>query len=194
MPLALQSTDDVAFMISVSGGGENSIEQLAYQISERLVCEGVPRDQAELAEQWGPQAATGTTYEQYVEAMEVLLPIPGMDKYVGTEMADEEEWQPWPPEIDAYFDPVTVLAETRIPVLAIFGDLDRNIDPIQGAAAYERALAAAGNPDYHVEIIPGIGHTMQRQETGCIGEPGGATSERYEQLLEEWATKLAAGL
>jgi pimeloyl-ACP methyl ester carboxylesterase len=192
MPLALELTDDVAFMISVSGGGEDGIEQMAYQISEQLVCDGVPREQAELAEQWGPQVAAGTTYELHVEAMEILLEIPGMDQFIGTEIVSEEEWQPWPPESDTYFDPMTVIEHTTIPVLAIFGELDRSIDPIQGAEAYERALQAAGNPDYHVEIIPGIGHTMQAQETGCIGELGGATSERYIELLEEWARKLAA--
>jgi pimeloyl-ACP methyl ester carboxylesterase len=194
MPLAMELTDDIAFMISVSGGGEDGIEQMAFQISERLVCDGVSRDQAELAEQWGPQAAKGTTYEEYVEAMEILLAIPGMDQFIGTEMSSEEDWQPWPAEIDAYFDPMTVIEHTTIPVLAIFGELDKNIDPIQGAEAYERALAAAGNPDYHVELIPGIGHTMQDQTTGCIGEPGGLTSERYRELIEEWAAKLAASL
>lgn len=194
MPLALELTDDVAFMISVSGGGEDSIDQLAYQLSERLVCDGVPRDQAELAEEWFPQSAKGTTYELFVEAAEILLAIPGMDEYVGTELPSEAEWQPWPPEIDSYFDPMTVIEHTTIPVLAIFGDLDKNIDPVQGAEAYERALAAAGNPDYHVEVLPGIGHTMQHQETGCIGEPGRVVSERYLELIEEWAAKLAASL
>jgi pimeloyl-ACP methyl ester carboxylesterase len=88
---------------------------------------------------------------------------------------------------------MTVIEHTTIPVLAIYGDRDRNIDPIQGAEAYERALAAAGNPDYHVELLPGIGHTMQDQTTGCIGELGGVTSPRYRELLEEWAAKLAPG-
>ena len=194
MPLAMELTDDISFMISVSGGGEDSIEQGAYQISEQLVCRGVPRDQAELAEKWGPQAAKGESYVLYVEAMEILLPIPGMDQFIGSEMASEGDWQPWPPEIDAYFDPVTVLERTTIPVLAVFGEMDKNIDPIQGAAAYERALTAAGNPDFHVELIPGIGHTMQKQMTGCIGEPGSGVSERYTELMEEWAAKLAAML
>jgi pimeloyl-ACP methyl ester carboxylesterase len=192
MPLALELTDDVAFMISVSGGAEDGIEQMAFQASEQLVCSGLSREQAELAELWGPRAAKAETYEAHVEAMEILLEIPGVDSFVGSEIMSEEDWQAQRPDNRGLFDPVTVLENTTIPVLAVFGELDKNIDPIQGAEAYERALAAAGNPDYHVEVIPGIGHTMQTQETGCIGEPGGAVSERYIELLEEWAAKLAA--
>ena len=191
MPLALEAGANAAFMISVSGGAEDSIEQMAYQISEQLACNGVPREQAELAEQWGPQAAKGETYALYTEAMEVLLTVPGMDQFIGTEMATEDDWQPWPPEIDAYFDPITVLETTTIPVLAVFGELDKNIDPIQGADAYQRALTAAGNPDFHVEVIPGVGHTMLGQQTGCIGERGSAPSARYADLIREWADKLA---
>ena len=72
--------------------------------------------------------------------------------------------------------------------------LRKSIDPIQGAEAYEEALQAAGNPDYHVELIPGVGHTMHHQLTDCPGDPGTGLSERYTDLIEEWATKLAAML
>ena len=106
-------------------------------------------------------------------------------------MSSEDDWQPWPPEIDAYFDPVTVLETITIPVLAVFGELDKNIDPIQGADAYRQALTTAGNLAFHVEVIPGIGHTMLNQQTGCLGESGSLISARYTELIREWADKLA---
>ncbi len=189
MPLALELTDDVAFMIVVSGGGEDSIEQLGYQLGQRVVCNGLPPEQGRLVEDYFPQTAKGPTYEAYTAAMEVLVEIEGWETFAGPEMRTEEEWQPWPAEIDAYFDPMTVIEHTTIPVLAVFGEMDRYIDPIQGAAAYERALQSAGNPDYHVELIPGVGHTMQTQSTMCGA--GGATSERYLELLAQWADKLS---
>jgi dienelactone hydrolase len=192
MPLALELTDGVFFMIVVSGGGEDSIEQMGYRIGQELVCGGLSVEEGALVERFGPQAAKGETYELYVEAMEVLLEIPGMERYVGDEMSSRDDWQPWPPEIDAYFDPMDVIEHTTIPVLAVFGEMDRNIDPVQGAAAYKRALAAAGNQNFHVELIPGIGHTMFTQATGCLGEPGGALSKRYVELLDEWIAMLAA--
>jgi hypothetical protein len=43
-----------------------------------------------------------------------------------------------------------------------------------------------------VELIPGVGHTMLEQATGCPGEPSGTTSDRYLELLDEWVARLAA--
>lgn len=191
MPLALELTDDVAFMIVVSGGGEDSIEQMGYQIGAQLVCNGLPEEQGELVARYGPQAAKGTTYELYVEAMEILLEIPGMDQYVGPGMSDEDDWEPWSPEIDAYLDPMDIIEHTTIPVLAVFGELDKSIDPIQGAAAYEEALQKAGNTNSHVELIPGVGHTLLEQETGCSGDPPGGYSDRYIELIDDFIEMLA---
>jgi pimeloyl-ACP methyl ester carboxylesterase len=194
MPLALERNPEIAFMVVVSGGGEDSIDQMAFQISEQLVCDGLSTADAELVETYGAQAAKGTTYELYTEAMAILLEIPGTEQFVGTSAAAEDEWQPWPPDIDAYLDPMDVIEHTTIPVLAVFGEMDKNVDPVQGAAAYEAALLAAGNQNYLVEAIPGVGHTMQRQATGCLGEPGGAVSQRFVELMEQWADMLAATL
>jgi pimeloyl-ACP methyl ester carboxylesterase len=194
MPLALEGNPDIAFMVVVSGGGEDSIDQMAFQVSEQLACEGLSAAEAELVETYGAQAAKGATYELYTEAIEILLEIPGTERFIGNSAAPEDEWQPWPSDIDAYLNPMDVIEHTTIPVLAVFGEMDKNIDPVQGAAAYEAALQAAGNQNYRVETIPGVGHTMQRQATGCLGEPGGAFSERLVELMDEWATMLAATL
>jgi pimeloyl-ACP methyl ester carboxylesterase len=61
-----------------------------------------------------------------------------------------------------------VIEHTTIPVLAFFGELDKNIDPIQGAEAYEAALQRAQNQDYQIEVIPGVGHILVPTKTGCI--------------------------
>ena len=39
-----------------------------------------------------------------------------------------------------------------------------------------------------------MGHTMQEQDTGCSGEPTGAVSERYLELLDKWLGLMAAEL
>lgn len=72
--------------------------------------------------------------------------------------------------------------------MALFGDKDRYVDPLQGAAAYEEALQTAGNSNYQVELIADVGHTMLNQSTRCGS--GGATSARYLELLGDWANKL----
>lgn len=189
MPLTLESTDDVAFMVVVSGGGEDSIDQLSYQLGRNVICNGLSEEQGRLVEEHFPPTAKGPTYQDYLEAMDVLVEIEGWENFAGPEMRTEEEWQPWPADIDAYFDPMTVVERTTIPVLAVFGAMDRYVDPVQGAAAYETALEAAGNPKSHVELIPDAGHTMLEQASMCSG--GSSRSARYLELLEQWVNQLS---
>lgn len=188
MPLALELTDDVAFMAVTSGGGEDGIDQLSYQLGQRVVCEGRTAEEGELVEANFALVAKGPTYEDYTAAMEVPTEIDGWENFAGPDIRSEDEWQPWPAEIDAYFDPITVIDHTTIPVLAVFGEMDRYVDPVQGATAYEEALDAARNPSFHVELIPGMSHTMQNRNTMCGS--GSGTSSRYVELLDEWLASL----
>ena len=196
MPKALAMTDEIAFMIVVSGGAEDSIEQLAYLIGRRLVCQGGSEKDGELVETYAAPALKAETYEAHKRALEVIIDVPGLDLAYGAEvrLVPEADWRPWPRGIDSFFDPMDVIEQTTIPVLAIYGELDKNIDPIQGGTAYETALETAGNTNYHVEVIPGVGHTMLEHRTGCIGEAGSATSARYLELLDEWIVYLAESL
>jgi pimeloyl-ACP methyl ester carboxylesterase len=192
MPLALDLTDDVAFMIVVSGGAEDSIEQMAYQVGQQVICAGGSVEQAALAEQYWPQFPKATSYVEYRQAVETLLEIPGVKANTGLELAEQDNWKPWPQDIDAFFDPMEIIEYTTIPVLAFFGQLDKNIDPVQGAQAYEAALQKAGNKDYQIEVIPGVAHVLMPAETGCIGESGSREyAPEYLNTLETWLQHLS---
>jgi len=78
MPRELDLSDDMAFMIVVSGGAEDSIEQMAYQIGQRVTCDSGSLEQAAIVEQYGSQAAKTTSYTAYIEAMEILIEITGV--------------------------------------------------------------------------------------------------------------------
>jgi pimeloyl-ACP methyl ester carboxylesterase len=188
MPIALDMTDDIAFMIVVSGGGEDSIEQQVYQWIQQARCSGATDEELASMERHGAAALKATTYSEYRDAMEPLLAIPDINQYVGVtlELAGEDEWVPWPRDIDAFFDPIEVIARTTIPVLAIFGEHDTAVDPIQGSEAYQAALERAGNKTFHVEVIPNVGHTLTPSKAdGCI-TGGGSYAPRYLELIDEW--------
>jgi pimeloyl-ACP methyl ester carboxylesterase len=86
-----------------------------------------------------------------------------------------------------------VVETLDIPILAVYGELDRCIDPIQGADAYAEAFDRAGNEHGRVELLAGVGHTMLEQVSGCPGEPGGGTSSRYRALLDEFIEGISMG-
>ena len=50
-------------------------------------------------------------------------------------------------------------ASVSLLVLTVFGHLDKNIDSFQERPHTKRPQSA-GNRNYQVETIPGVGHTM----------------------------------
>ena len=173
MPLALEMSEDVAFMIVVSGGAEDSIEQMAFQVGQQAITFGASEEQSALVEQHWPKIANAENYAEYRQAVEILLEIPGVKSYTGLALSEEKNWKPWPRDIDAFINPMEVIEHTTIPMLVFFGELDKNIDPVQGVEAYEAALQKAGNPDYQIEFLLGEAHVF-------------VTNPDYLKILETW--------
>ena len=187
IPKALDKTDFIAFVIVVGGGGEDSIEQYAYQVGQVVACKGGTAADVETVEQNWSQMIKATKYETYKAAAEILLSIPGISGHTGLTLSAENQWNPWPRDIDAFYDPMDVMRHTKIPVLVLFGALDKNVDPVQGALAYEAALNAAGNQDYLIKVLEGAGHVLAPATTGCLDEAIPAEYvEEYLDILENW--------
>jgi len=91
------------------------------------------------------------------------------------------------------FDPAEALARVRVPVLAVAGSLDLQVDPAQNLPAIERALARAGNDRVTVRTFEGLNHLLQPAESGLPTE-----YERIEttispevlDLLVRWIRRL----
>jgi pimeloyl-ACP methyl ester carboxylesterase len=187
MPLALEKTQDIAFMMVVSGGGEDGIEQMAYQVGQMVACSGGSAEQVSDVEKYWSQMQKAQEYNEYREAAEILVSIPGVSEHTGLSVSEQNQWSPWPREIDAFFDPMEVIETTTLPMLIHFGELDKNIDPVQGAQAYKSALEKAGNEDYRVITIQGVGHVLTPATTGCLDEPvSGEWVTEYLDTLENW--------
>jgi len=65
-------------------------------------------------------------------------------------------------------DPEPPLAALRIPVLALYGDLDRQAPPGDNAPVLQRLWAA--HPDATVRVIPGLNHFLQHARSGLPAE------------------------
>lgn len=76
-------------------------------------------------------------------------------------------------------DPAKYWEEVRVPVLALFGEADMQVDPEQNSPAMQAALAAGGNPDVTVIIVPEANHLF-------LADPMGGTAD-YSQLAMEFA-------
>jgi pimeloyl-ACP methyl ester carboxylesterase len=191
LPKALDMTNHITFMIIVSGGGEDGIEQYAYQMGQVAACAGENQVNIEKVEKYWSQMAKASDFTQYKEAADILIAIPSIVAHTGFEVSEENEWNPWPREIDAFFDPMDVIRNTTIPMLVFFGELDKNVDPVQGAQAYEAALEQAGNTDYMIKVIEGVGHILSPATTGCLSEPVSSQYiPEYLDTMEDWLRNL----
>jgi pimeloyl-ACP methyl ester carboxylesterase len=186
MPLALSMSEDIAFMICVSCTGMSGLDQGMYLDTMQSICAGVPDEQADELKRLLSEfdrARTYETYAGYVHYRETLAALAGIASVrpdnSSRGVIPEAAWRANDPEIEDWWNPIEVIEQTTIPVLAIFGDRDPNVDGIQGAFAWRKALERAGNPNFRVELLPGVGHIMEKSQTGCLEEQ----AQTFEQVM-----------
>ena len=199
MPRALERGGDVAFMIAVSCPGVPGVEQGAYLLTAQAVCAGLPDDARAEVERLFAAVERARTYEDYVRHKTVLAAHPAVDSLGSllnvsvSRIRPREDWHADDLTGDYYWDPMRVVEEITIPVLAVFGGRDTQVDPVQGRDAYRAALARGGHPHSRVELIPGTDHNILLSETGCLAERERRSRAgwsnypaTYLDLIEEW--------
>jgi pimeloyl-ACP methyl ester carboxylesterase len=85
------------------------------------------------------------------------------------------------------WDVAAVWAEVEEPILAIYGELDVQVDSSQNAPALEEATAA--NEDVSILVLPTMNHILQEAETGAVQEYASLEQSVREDVLEtisEW--------
>jgi pimeloyl-ACP methyl ester carboxylesterase len=198
MPVVLEKSSDIVFMIAVSCPGEASVAQTAYLIRSQALCAGIESDEADKIEYYSEAAERAQTYDQYVQNKSQIDDYPALENMgIKMRVQSEAKWEK-PDFRDKYFfDPILIMKKTTIPVLAFFGEKDTQVDPVQGMNAYRVALEQAGNKNFRIELIPGVDHCMTLTRTGCLTEVlnrNQAERINYEPLfldiVEEWISKL----
>lgn len=81
-------------------------------------------------------------------------------------------------------DPAVHLRKVTVPVLALFGDRDVQVAAEVNAPLVEEALAAAGNEDAEVRVLPGLNHLFQNAESGAVAEYGTIEETFSPQALD----------
>jgi pimeloyl-ACP methyl ester carboxylesterase len=197
MPLALRESDDIAFMIAVGCAAEDGIEQSAYLVGQQVKCAGHPDSVAVHMEGLFSQVCKAQTYADYAIAAKQLVTNPAVPKDMIAGVLPEERWSPRDSLDESLFNPMEVIEQTALPILAIFGDKDTQVDPIQGEQEYEESFRKAGNTHSRVVLVSDADHSMVISETGCVEERRARSasdwmnqSPEYLNLLEAWLRTL----
>ncbi len=83
--------------------------------------------------------------------------------------AVEQVLNPWMRYFLA-FNPQSALKKVKVPVLALNGELDVQVDVEQNLTAIATALEQGGNPNVTIHQLPKHNHLFQRATTGLVNE------------------------
>ena len=198
MPLAAVRAKDLAFLVSISGAGIPAAETTIDQAQNEMTAAGMkPETVAEIvashetAIQLRPRPVRAGTSTRR----------PGRPWRSGsagrpTRFPSTPEHPYWQSIRQWYFyDPAPTLRQLRVPVLALFGELDDNIVAAKNRAAWETALEAGGHRDYTLPILPGANHYLWEAKVGTNAEM--ASLRRfvpdYFRTIEDWLARRIPG-
>jgi pimeloyl-ACP methyl ester carboxylesterase len=201
IPRVLERSEDISFMIAVSCPGAAGVDQGSYLVTAQAVCAGLPEEDADRVEYLISKASWAQSYDEYVRHKSQLADYPALSAIAALgfriEVAPEGDWHADDLAGEYFWNPISVIEKTTIPVLAFFGGNDTQVDPIRGAEAYRSALERAGNANFRVELIPGTDHNIIVSETGCLEERRYRPrrewtnyAPQYLEILEEWLVDL----
>jgi dienelactone hydrolase len=92
---------------------------------------------------------------------------------------------------EAGYDPVPVLERVKVPVLGLWGDLDRLTPPGEAMRIFRETLERTGNRQYTLKVFPAAQHGLRRTTDGFDKLDGFAPG--YLEFVGGWVTGLAAG-
>lgn len=196
MPLAAIRANDIAFLISVSGPGVPGAETTIDHARAEMTASGMPPQAVEqivgLMELQYRFARTGEGWDEYAAARRPLAARMGpSDTFPGT--PDHPYWQMI--RRLYFYDPAPTLQQLRLPILALFGELDNNILAEKNKAAWEAALEAGPNRDYTLQILPKANHIQLEAELGNNAEMESLQRfvPAYFAIIQDWLARRIQG-
>jgi uncharacterized protein len=164
-PLAASRSQQVAFVILLSGGGVTPAEQELYDDEVKLRDHGF--SEAQVAEALAllkgadDYARTGAGWDRFQAALQAARGkpwFPEIDRFPLLLPEAAPPWRGWRAILD--FDPRPVLRRLRVPVLAIYGESDQLTPARESVRRVAMALKTGGNRDVTIRILPGADHGL----------------------------------
>ncbi|MGE0606953.1 MAG: alpha/beta hydrolase family protein [Pirellulales bacterium] len=198
-PLAASRSADVAFVIMLAGPGVPGDEIVVRQVEQVAAAAKLPQEQSrqmvDLQKKIFLLLRTETDNNALEQQLKTLLDeqpqLPGQadpDPELRAKQIDAQARALLSPALRFFLrhDPRPALARLRCPVLAIVGEKDVQVDPLQNMPEIDKALRAAGNADYSIRELEGLNHLFQHCTTGMPDE--------YGQIEETFAPQALAAV
>ena len=200
--IAAARSSDVAFIVSMAGAFENFEEVILDQILNQLKLQGIKDEDIELEHNWRKQiyslvkentdsaTAAKKLWEVYNELPEDEVKRLNWPK--GRQEAQiRQVLNPWWRYI-LKMNNKAILMKVKCPVLAIYGELDQQVNPDKNIPVIENALKEGGNKNFMIKKLPGLNHLFQTAGTGSEYEYTRieeTVSYQALQVITDWILK-----
>jgi dienelactone hydrolase len=190
-PLAASRSNDVTFVIAVSGPAVTPGEQMIFLYANDLRDQGFSEtDVAEAStlrrEVWN-YLATGAGYGQVKPAIERAKTKrwyeavrSQADNLIGSFEHDKtsrnSDWF----KSEMNYNPVATLRKLKAPALFLFGGDDRLVPVQESVKIVRQTLTETGRHDFTIKIFPGADHGLHVPPGSMRLAPG------YEETMKEW--------
>lgn len=202
-PMCAVNSNDVSFIVLLAGTGVTGEEILLLQTELILKANGSPKEEVEksikqnklIYEVIKEEADSLIMYNKLVELYnedvskmsedEKKKPENSKDMF---ERGAKQILSPWFRFFIKY-DPRPTLEQVTVPVLALNGGKDLQVDPKQNLPEIEKALKSGGNKNFKTIELPGLNHLFQPAETGAPGEYAKIEttfSEDALKIMKDW--------
>jgi pimeloyl-ACP methyl ester carboxylesterase len=189
-PLAAARSNDVAFVVSVSGPGITPAEETLTFIRNEMSADGFSEKEisqaVHLSQSAFEYARSGKGWDTYLAEREKALNTEWFPFMGLSDRKDDPLWEF--KRLNNDYDPVPVLARVRCPVLAFFGGRDLNVTVAQNRPIWEETLRRGHNRDHTLEVIADGNHVLMDAQTGTMVEfPNLKTFDpAYFRILLSW--------
>ena len=206
-PMLASRRDDIAFIVLLAAPGVPGDELMRRQNERIYAALGFPADRRErllglldrlfaiLKSDAATAAATPEVEAIVREQMEAngVPPEEQQDAQVSAAAA-----QALAPAMRGFlrYDPRPALTRTRVPVLALNGERDVQVDAEQNLPAIRAALADAENNDVETHRLPGLNHLFQNAASGLPNEYGALEETMAPAVLDgirDWILSRTGG-
>ncbi|MFK7934710.1 MAG: S41 family peptidase [Saprospiraceae bacterium] len=208
-PLIIEQDASIAFWISVSG--TDQFENSRYMLEANLRAENRSKSEINLLmREWDHYQKVlvrgGESLEDFLNAIPNLMKDPyfNANNFQFTEEVFKAVQDAYQNNGTNYDDSTNLaimvndfehkLSRIDIPVLAIFGEKDTQIDWKKTQSFYEKTIGNNSKADLTIKTFPNGNHTIQKCESGGINENlekfGYATCDSYYDVMLMWLNKL----
>ena len=196
--------DDIGFVVLMAGPGVPGAELLLKQNERIFDGMGIVGERKEtlltLLDRLFTTLTSDMTEDEMRQQVDEIVRKqfeingipPAQQDETQVQAAVEQVLNPWMRYFLA-FDPRPVLEAIRVPVLALNGELDVQVDAEQNLTAIDATLEKGGNHNVTLHRLPKHNHLFQRAKTGLVNEYAvieETISPEVLDLIRDWVVSV----